>query len=177
VSQRTDKLALFQHHRTTLVEYALPMVGSRDQAEDVVQDAWLRFAGTDASSLKQPASYLYRIVRNLAVDTTRRQEREARHARDEGEQPERMAASAERTAAGEQALECALRALDDLPHPTRGVFELYRFEGLTLQQSADRYGISVAAAHRRVRSALLHVHQRLQRLETASQEIDGANDA
>lgn len=165
MSKRVDKLGLFQDHRATLVDYATPLVGCRDRAEDVVQDAWLRFARTNEGAVAQPVSYLYRIVRNLAVDWTRRQDREARHLQDQGARPAVTAVSAEQTVAGEQTLECALHALDELNPQTRVVFELYRFEGLTLQQIADRFGISVAAAHRRVRAALVHVQQRLQYLE------------
>nr|WP_269807513.1 sigma factor [Pseudomonas sp. NMI795_08] len=60
-------------HRPALVDYATPIVGCRARAEDVVQEAWLRFSRQPGDAdIRHPASYLYRIVRNLALDQTRR---------------------------------------------------------------------------------------------------------
>src|SRR5262245_35209429 len=72
-------LALYIAHRGALVNYANGNTGDRAHAEDVVQEAWLRF-GTTASErpLDQPIGYLYRIVRNLAVDGRRRRVRYSR---------------------------------------------------------------------------------------------------
>src|SRR3546814_1293981 len=71
--QHSRKLNLYLRHRAELIDYATPIVGDRALAEDVVQDAWLRFseAGShDAKTrlIRQPVGYLYRIVRNLALD-------------------------------------------------------------------------------------------------------------
>lgn len=73
----TSILALFMRHRRALVDHADTIVGSRAQAEDLVQEAWLRFerAGRHRP-LDHPAAYLYRIVRNLALDVRRQIGRE-----------------------------------------------------------------------------------------------------
>src|SRR3546814_15147734 len=76
--QHSRKLNLYLRHRAELIDYATPIVGDRALAEDVVQDAWLRFseAGShDAKTrlIRQPVGSLYRIVRNLAPDISRRQ--------------------------------------------------------------------------------------------------------
>src|SRR3546814_20723340 len=70
--QHSRKLNLYLRHRAELIDYATPIVGDRALAEDVVQDAWLRFsdAGShDAKTrlIRQPVGYLYRIVRYLAL--------------------------------------------------------------------------------------------------------------
>jgi len=68
-----EKLQLYLAHRAALLDYAAPIVGCRARAEDVVQEAWLRFSRQqDDADIRHPASYLYRIVRNLALDQTRR---------------------------------------------------------------------------------------------------------
>ncbi|MCD6074877.1 MAG: hypothetical protein K0Q70_1760, partial [Rhodospirillales bacterium] len=41
----TAKLTLFLTHRTALIDYAAPIVGDRSRAEDVVQEAFIRFSG------------------------------------------------------------------------------------------------------------------------------------
>ncbi|MGU9546296.1 sigma factor, partial [Bacillus cereus] len=68
-----DKLKLYLAHRAALLDYAAPIVGCRSRAEDVVQEAWLRFSRQEEdAAIRHPASYLYRIVRNLSLDLTRR---------------------------------------------------------------------------------------------------------
>lgn len=66
-----EKVQLYLAHRGALVEYALPIVGDRMRADDVVQEAFIRFA-PDKALIGQPLGYLYRIVRNLAYGFTRR---------------------------------------------------------------------------------------------------------
>ena len=66
----SDILALYLAHRRELVNYANGIVGDRAQAEDLVQEAWLRFgAVAERRLLEEPIGYLYRIVRNLASTT------------------------------------------------------------------------------------------------------------
>lgn len=150
------KLQLFLAHRPALVSYATPIVGCRAQAEDIVQEAWLRFAGAEPSS--QPSAYLYRIVRNLALDFIRRPVREEQQAAeddffdflsDQRPSPEQIALQREE-------LLRVHSALAELPERTRRVFELYRLEGLTLQAIADQLQLSVAMVHNLVRQALTH---------------------
>jgi hypothetical protein len=44
LTDASDKLDIFLRHRADLIDYAAPIVGCRARAEDVVQEAWLRFA-------------------------------------------------------------------------------------------------------------------------------------
>lgn len=66
-------MRIYAEHRPALVDYATPIVGSRDNAEDVVQEAYFRFVPTRPPlllGLRTPVGYLYRIVRNIALDWT-----------------------------------------------------------------------------------------------------------
>lgn len=74
------KLDLYLLHRLALVDYAASLLSCRAQAEDVVQEAWLRFSSRDSvdAVIEQPVGYLYRIVRNLAFDLSRRDATERR---------------------------------------------------------------------------------------------------
>ena len=69
-----NSASLYLTHRASLVDYATPIVGDRARAEEVVQEAFIRFAPGPRSggSVEQPIAYLYRIVRNLALDWARR---------------------------------------------------------------------------------------------------------
>lgn len=158
MSKRDVHLRLFLDHRGALVDYATPIVGSRANAEDVVQEAYLRFAAADSAVIEQPLAYLYRIVRNHALDMARRLASDKR--RDGGDAlafPEipDLAANPERIALHRAELRRVVAALDALPPRTRYAFELYRFHDRTLQQIAQELGISTTMAHKLVRAALI----------------------
>jgi len=70
---------LFQSHRRQLFAVAYRMLGSASDAEDVVQDAWLRYAAARPSDLRSPQAYLTTIVTRLCLDRLK----SARAAREE----------------------------------------------------------------------------------------------
>jgi RNA polymerase sigma-70 factor (ECF subfamily) len=59
---------LFQSHRRQLFAVAYRMLGSASDAEDVVQDAWLRYAAARPAELRSPKAYLTTIVTRLCLD-------------------------------------------------------------------------------------------------------------
>src|SRR5262245_2322870 len=61
----------FAEHRDLLFAVAYRMLGTVADAEDVVQDAWLRWSSADRGDVAEPRAYLVRIVTNLAVDRMR----------------------------------------------------------------------------------------------------------
>jgi RNA polymerase sigma-70 factor (ECF subfamily) len=58
----------FQAQRPRLLRLAYRMLGSLAEAEDVVQDAWLRWRQIDRSEVREPAAFLSRIVTRLCLD-------------------------------------------------------------------------------------------------------------
>lgn len=58
----------FEPLRPRLVRLAYRMLGSMAEAEDIVQEAWLRWHGTDRSAVRDPAAYLSRTVTRLCLD-------------------------------------------------------------------------------------------------------------
>jgi RNA polymerase sigma-70 factor (ECF subfamily) len=63
--------ATFAQERPRLVRIARRMLGTLDEAEDVVQTAWLRFASADLAAIDRPEAWLTRTVSRLAIDTMR----------------------------------------------------------------------------------------------------------
>jgi RNA polymerase sigma-70 factor (ECF subfamily) len=57
-----------REHARGLRALAYRMLGSRAEAEDIVQEAWLRWAQVDESTVQHPGAYLSRLVTNLCID-------------------------------------------------------------------------------------------------------------
>lgn len=57
----------FETHRPRLFGLAYRMLGSADEAEDTVQDAYLRFSGADRTAIEYPAAWLAKVVTNLCL--------------------------------------------------------------------------------------------------------------
>ncbi len=61
----------FRRHRSLLFTVAYEMLGSAADAEDVVQETWLRWADVDHSSVRDPRAYLVRITTRQALNRLR----------------------------------------------------------------------------------------------------------
>lgn len=64
-------VTVFEQHRSRLTGLAYGMLGSMMDAEDVVQDAYLRWMGVDASTIDSPAAFLTTITTRIAIDRLR----------------------------------------------------------------------------------------------------------
>jgi len=75
-----DKAAAFAASRAKLLSLAYRMLGSRAEAEDIVQDAWLKWHCADTRDVRAPAGWLTTITTRLAIDRLRhlRMERASR---------------------------------------------------------------------------------------------------
>jgi RNA polymerase sigma-70 factor (ECF subfamily) len=62
---------VFEEHRPVLMGVAYRMLGRVADAEDVVQEAWLRWSGADRSEVREPRAYLVRVTTRLAIDRLR----------------------------------------------------------------------------------------------------------
>lgn len=62
---------IFEEYRNLLFSVAYRVLGSAADAEDAVQDAWVRWSSADRSQVAEPKAYLVRIVTNVAMDRLR----------------------------------------------------------------------------------------------------------
>lgn len=166
----TGLTALYADHRGELVGYAGRILGDFGRAEEVVQEAFIRFAASaDSTVIEEPLAYLYRTVRNLCLDSKRGTERDRRRdllladalsdlegLRDTGPTPETFAVS-------RQELRRLQEALAELPERMRRALELHRFAELPVKQVARELGVSVGTAHGLIVQALEHCRARLDR--------------
>jgi RNA polymerase sigma-70 factor (ECF subfamily) len=67
--------ATFEVHRRLLFSIAYRMLGSASEAEDLVQDTWLRARQDDHADVRSPRAYLTTIVTRLCIDRLRSAER------------------------------------------------------------------------------------------------------
>lgn len=65
---QADAAVTFDPLRPRLIRVAYRMLGSMADAEDVVQDAFLRWLGTDRAAVKEPEAFLRRVVTRLSLD-------------------------------------------------------------------------------------------------------------
>lgn len=61
----------FEIHRPRLFGLAYKLLGSRSDAEDVVQDAWLRWRQVDQASIREPEAWLVTTTTRLGIDRLR----------------------------------------------------------------------------------------------------------
>jgi RNA polymerase sigma-70 factor (TIGR02957 family) len=66
-----DGTTVFEEHRGLLFSVAYRMLGTVADAEDIVQDAWLRWSAAERSGVTNSRAYLVRIVTNTAIDRLR----------------------------------------------------------------------------------------------------------
>ncbi|MEU6680009.1 RNA polymerase sigma factor SigJ [Streptomyces sp. NPDC046853] len=62
---------VFEEHRPVLMGVAYRMLGRVADAEDVVQESWLRWSAADQAQVREPRAYLVRVTTRLAIDRLR----------------------------------------------------------------------------------------------------------
>lgn len=151
-----DLGGLFISNKIQLQHAAMKILGCRERAEDVVQEAYLKVVETASRfNIKQPLAYVFQIVRNLAIDKHRRSNFEIRVFVDEEEglDVHMPTDTPEALAICRQHLRLASDALSKLPERTRRAFELYLLNGLTQKEIASQLGVSITLVNFMIREA------------------------
>ncbi|MDZ4381943.1 MAG: sigma-70 family RNA polymerase sigma factor [Parvibaculum sp.] len=68
---KTGTDAVFERHRARAFGVAYRILGSASDAEDVVQEAWFRWRGSDISAIRNPEAWLVTTVARLGIDQLR----------------------------------------------------------------------------------------------------------
>ncbi|HEX6498907.1 MAG TPA: RNA polymerase sigma-70 factor [Micromonosporaceae bacterium] len=159
---------VFEEHRGRLYGVAYRVLGRVGDAEDVVQDAWLRWAGADRSTIDDPAAYLVRVVTRLAIDRLR--SAQARREAYVGSWlPEPMLTSpdvAEDVTMADTVSTAMLLVLESLSPLERAVFVLREAFAYSYAEIADIVGRSEESVRQTARRAREHVEQRRLRYDT-----------
>jgi RNA polymerase sigma-70 factor (ECF subfamily) len=67
-----EKVEIFDRCRSRLFGIAYRMLGTRDDAEDILQEAYIRWHKTDASEIDAPEAWLVTVVTRLSIDRLRK---------------------------------------------------------------------------------------------------------
>ncbi len=152
--------AVFLEERPTLVRLLIARLGSREEAEDVTQEMWLKLEQLAPKPVSQPAAYLFRMAANLASDRRISAARggvrnsawlEAQPAAEELPGAERALLARERLAHVETALAA-------MPERMRAALRMYRLEELPQKQIAENLGMTLSGVEKLLRRAVRQLH-------------------
>jgi RNA polymerase sigma-70 factor (ECF subfamily) len=160
--------SVFSEHRELLLGVAYRILGRVTDAEDVVQDAWLRWERADRDGVANPRAYLVRVTTRLAIDRLR--SIKARHESYVGPWlPEPLLTSpdaAEPVERAESVSMAMLIVLETLSPLERAVFVLREAFGYPYSEIAEILGRGEPAVRQLASRARDHVQQQRPRYDT-----------
>jgi RNA polymerase sigma-70 factor (ECF subfamily) len=164
----------FVAHRNLLFTVAYEMLGSAADAEDVLQESWLRWSTVDRGDVRDPRAYLVRIVTRQALNHLRSASR--RREDYVGEWlPEPLLTSpdvAEDVELAESVSIAMLTVLETLGPDERAVFVLREVFDVPYDEIADAVGKSPAAVRQIAHRAKDHVAARRPRIRVVPAEYE-----
>ena len=167
---------LFERHRAALSAAAYRMLGNRADADDVLQEAWLRWSRVDHGSVADPGAYLFRLVTRQAIDELRsiRARREL-HAEDD--RPDGPAAGSPVELRPVDAVAAGLLVVLEALAPTeRAVFLLHDVFGFSHAEIAAIVGRTERAVQQMAYRARRHVRARRPRFRPTPGEHRAATE-
>lgn len=169
---------LYDRYSATVFPVALRILRDRTEAEDILHDAFVAVRERGAQYTPERGSvvaWLVTLVRNLAIDRTRRRVRRGEIARDVvAHEPPASTRDPERLTSEAQGRAKVRRALATLPEVQRLTLEVAFFEGLSYPEIAEREGVPVGTIKSRAARALSALRDALAEegvdLETVARE-------
>jgi RNA polymerase sigma factor (sigma-70 family) len=160
---------LIQEHREELHGYLVRQTRCPEAASDILQDAFLRLIHSDATNnIKNPRTFLYKVVGNLAIDHLRSSNRQlARHA-DESEladQPDPTPLIEHQLYTQEQIAQLQL-AVSELPPRCREVFIMHKFKHQPYSVIMAELGISESTVLKHIVKAMEHCRRKMRELDS-----------
>ena len=171
-ADESDAIRIFDEHRDLLISIAYRVLGSVTDAEDTVQEAWLRWSKVDPAEISNPRAFLVRVTTRLAIDRLRRAK--ARRETYVGPWlPEPILTGrdvAEDVALAESVSMAMLVVLETLSPLERAVFVLREAFGMPYAEIGEIIGRKEEAVRQLARRARHHVQERRTRFEADQTE-------
>jgi RNA polymerase sigma factor (sigma-70 family) len=161
VTQGNGLAAAYLEQRPVLLRLLSARLGSASEAEDALQDLWLKIEVGNTGPIDHPAAYLFRMANNLATDrrvsAARRGALEA--AWDDVQPQAREYPDSERWLLSRDALAQAEARIATMPERMQAAYRLFRIEQVPQREIATRLGVSVSAVEKLLHRAYLHLHR------------------
>jgi RNA polymerase sigma-70 factor (TIGR02957 family) len=167
-----DSARVFDEHRALLISVAYRILGSVTDAEDTVQEAWLRWSGVNTSDVRDPRAFLVRVTTRLAIERLRRAQT-LRESYVGPWLPEPILTGrdvAEDVALAESVSMAMLVVLETLSPLERAVFVLREAFGMSYAEIANVLGRRVEAVRQLGHRARDHVQERRSRFDADQSE-------
>ncbi|PVX31305.1 RNA polymerase sigma factor [Sphingomonas pokkalii] len=146
-----------------LLRLLVARLGNREDAEDALQDMWLRIDQLADGPIAQPAAFLFRVAANLATD--RRIAANRRGARDAGwleTQPDDAdLPDPERTMVARSEWQAVEQAIGEMPERMATALRMFRLEERPQREIAGHLGISISGVEKLLQRAYRKIHDRL----------------
>lgn len=162
--------AVYRLYRGELLRFLTARLGDAVEAEDILQELWIRLHNAPGSPVANGRAYLYRMAQNLIVDRIREKQRRMRREHlwlevrgdvsttgepaDQAKNAEEAMLEREETARLAAAVVC-------LPEGARRIFELHKQEGLSHAEVAMRLGISKSGVEKHMAVAMKYFRRAL----------------
>src|SRR3954454_3873579 len=159
-----DATAVFEEHPSILIGAAYRILGSRRDAEDVVQEAWLRWADVDHETIDEPRAFLLTVTSRLALNRVRqlatRKESYVGPWLPEPVATDVRGDGAEAAQLADEVSMAMLIVLESLSPLERAAFVLTEVFGMPAPEVAETLDRSPAAVRQLVHRARSHVEAR-----------------
>lgn len=163
---QAEILTIYDQNKEDLTRFSRSIVGDWPMAEDVLQDAWMKFLRVASTShLEEPVAYLRVIVRTLSLDALRKTKRDNAHLggvlAENHETEDRINPGPEQSAIARLELERLQAIMNELPEKTRRALVLYWQEEQSLRDIAEELAVSLGQAHRLIKDGVEHCRSRM----------------
>ena len=162
-------MALYLAKQADLVRFFKLRTSSAQEAEDIVQEIFLKLSGVRDDSIENPAGYLYRLGSNVMLDRARARRRSVTRddafyrahsagisdGEDQADLP-----SPEAVVDARQRLRQLIEMVEDLPQRCRQVFVMHKFNDRSYAEIAQELGISRSAVEKHMITALKRLSER-----------------
>ena len=146
MSDRDQLTEQFESHRTRLRAVALRMLGSSHEADDAVQEAWLRLNRSDADAVDNLGGWLTTVVARVCLDMLRSRARKERVSPDPTPEPVAATSPEEEAVLADSVGLAMLVVLDTLEPAERLAFVLHDMFAVPFEEIAPIVGRTPVAA-------------------------------
>ncbi|MEG3125120.1 RNA polymerase sigma factor [Sphingomonas sp. GB1N7] len=163
--------AVYRGLRAELLRFLIVRSGDAGEAEDLMQELWIKIQQMPSGPIAHGRAYLFRMAQNLMIDRLRERQRRERRERawqsdiiassTPGSEPKDPERNAEDAMLDREERAVLASALANLPPGARRAFELHKLRGLSHSQVAAELGISRSGVEKHMSVAMKFLRRAL----------------